>query len=433
MMSDQVKMENSNLSPSQVDREIRKLCTSTAFYGILELLFTNSFMLLYFSALQISSERILFYLALPTLIRIITLIFFAEQTEKIGKVRTGVLGLSISAVSALLLVGAGFSSRPLVEPLVFLGVLLYGVGYGIFLNSWFPLISTIVPAGRRGRFFGVMRFIYQSVGIIFTFIVGLTLGKESSIAIFQAYLIASCVFRIIGILIYHRLPELDRHRDSGRTILNSIFHVVGKSGFLPFCSYVFLLSLFTGSCQSVFSLLAKDTLGMHGGQVIFLGNLVTFGALFGYFCGGLMVDRLGTKYVFLFCHFSFASSLVLFLSRDFLPLPVMLVIGTLSFVFGIVQAASGIAVSSEMMAISPPDNKPMATAVCFSLMSLGVSFSGIFSSIILKLGILSPAWTFLGRTFGPYDALLLFCGVMIFLMTVTLGLVPSVVKKVQWD
>ena len=111
----------------------------------------------------------------------------------------------------------------------------------------------------------------------------------------------------------------------------------------------------------------------------------------------------------------------------------MLVIGTLSFVFGIVQAASGIAVSSEMMAISPPDNKPMATAVCFSLMSLGVSFSGIFSSIILKLGILSPAWTFLGRTFGPYDALLLFCGVMIFLMTVTLGLVPSGVKKVQWD
>ena len=216
-MSDQVNMENSNLTTGQVEHEIRKLCASTAFYGVLELLFTNSFMLLYFSALRISSERILFYLAVPTLIRIITLIFFAEQTEKIGKVRTGVLGLSISAVSALLLVGAGFSSRPLVEPLVFLGVLLYGVGYGIYLNSWFPLISTIVPAGRRGRFFGVMRFIYQSVGIIFTLIVGLTLGKDSSIAIFQAYLIASCVFRIIGILIYHRLPELDRHLDSSRS------------------------------------------------------------------------------------------------------------------------------------------------------------------------------------------------------------------------
>ncbi len=432
-MIDEVNEKGAGLNPGQIGLEIRKIYASTAFYGVFELLFTNSFMLLYFSALNISPERILFYLAVPMFIRIITLIFFAEQTEKIGKVRTGVLGLSVSAVSALLLVGAGLSSGPLVEPLVFLGVLLYGAGYGIYLNSWFPLISTIVPAGRRGRFFGVMRFIYQSVGIIFTFIVGLTLGKDSSIAIFQAYLIASCVFRIIGIIIYSRLPELDRHLDSSRTILSSIFHVVGKNGYLPFCSYVFLLSLFTGSCQSVFSLLAKDTLGMHGGQVIFLGNLVTFGALFGYFCGGLMVDRLGTKYVFLFCHFSFASSLVLFLSRDFLPLPLMLVIGTLSFVFGIVQAASGIAVSSEMIAISPPDNKPMATAVCYSLMSLGISLSGIFSSIILNLGIISPSWNFLGRTFGAYDALLLFCGVMIFLMTVTLGLVPSVVKKVQWD
>ncbi len=425
--------KGANLIPVRTEHEIRKICISTSFYGILEILFANSFMLLYFSALHISSERILFYLSVPMFIRIITLMLFAEWTEKIGKIKAGVWGLSLATVSAILLIAAGFTSKSFIEPVVFLAVLFYGVGFGIYLNSWFPMISTIVPTERRGRFFGVMRFIYQSAGIIFTFIVGLTLGKDSSIAIFQFYLVICCSFRIIGIIIYSRLPELDRQVDRGRTILSSIRHVIGKPGFIPFCSYAFLLSLFTGSCQSIFSLLAKDTLGMHGGHVIFLGNLVTFGALFGYFCGGLMVDRLGTKHVFFFCHFSFAASMVLFLSRDFLPLPLMLVIGSLSFVFGIVQAASGIAISSEMMAVTPPDNKPMGTAVCYSLISLGISLSGIFSSIVLKLGILSPEWKFLGKTFGPYDALLLFCGVMIFLLTVTLGLVPSVVKKVQWD
>ncbi len=432
-MIDELNGKGASLTPTQIGHEIRKIYASTGFYGVFEILFTNSFMLLYFSALNISSERILFYLSVPMLIRIITLMLFAEKTERIGKVRAGVWGLSLSTVSAFLLVAAGFADKPLVEPIVFSAVLFFGAGYGIYLNSWFPIISTIVPADRRGRFFGVMRFIYQSVGIVFTFIVGITLGKDSSIGIFQFYLAICCLFRIIGIVIYSRIPDMDRQLCNSRTILSSIFHVVGKKGYLPFCSYVFLLSLFTGSCQSIFSLLAKDTLGMHGGHVIFLGNLVTFGTLFGYFCGGLMVDRLGTKYVFLFCHFSFASSMVLFLSRDFLPLPLMLVIGSLSFAFGIVQAASGIAVSSEMIAVSPADNKPMATAVCYSLISLGLSLSGIFSSIILKLGILSPAWEFMGKTFGPYDALLLFCGVMIFLLTVTLGLVPSVVKKVQWD
>jgi hypothetical protein len=91
-----------------------------------------------------------------------------------------------------------------------------------------------VPADRRGRFFGVTRLIYQSVGIVFTFIVGLTLGKDSSIGIFQFYLVVCFSFRIIGIVIYSRIPELERQFSSGRTILSSIFHVVGKKGYLPF-------------------------------------------------------------------------------------------------------------------------------------------------------------------------------------------------------
>lgn len=421
------------LTPAQAEREIRKIYVSTSFYGILEILFANSFMLLYLAALGIPSDRILFYLAVPMFVRIITLILFAEWTERIGKVKAGVWGLSISTISGLLLIAAGSVSKSFTEPMVLAAVCCFGVGFGLYVNSWFPMLATIVRPERRGRFFGVMRIIYQTVGIIFTFIVGVTMAKQSSIPVFQFFLIVCVVLRVVGIAVYARLPELERQGNSHRSLLDSLQHVMGKNGFLPFCSYVFLLSLFTGSCQPLFSLLAKDTLGMSESQVIFLGNLGTFGALFGYFCGGAMVDRTGTKYVFLFCHFSFAATLVLFLARGFLIIPVIAVVGILFFLFGLVQAASGIAVSAEMIAVSPHDNKPMATAVCFSLMSLGISLSGIFSSRILKLGILSDKWQVAGHTFGPYDTLLLFCGVMVFLMTVTLGLVPSVVKKVQWE
>ena len=164
-----------------------------------------------------------------------------------------------------------------------------------------------------------------------------------------------------------------------------------------------------------------------------IGNLATLGALLGFFFGGTMVDKLGTKHVFLTCHFSYALVLSLFLLRDFVPLPLVAVIGGLALLFGLVQAGSGVAISSEMLAVIPADNKPMATAVNLSLMSLGVSLSGVFSSRILQLGMLSPSWTMFGNPLGPYDSLLCFCGVMILLLVVTLGLVPSVVKKVQWD
>jgi len=124
---------------------------------------------------------------------------------------------------------------------------------------------------------------------------------------------------------------------------------------------------------------------------------------------------------------------MLFLVRDFLFFPAIVVVGTLSLLFGLIQAASGVAMSSEMLSLIPRGNKPMATALFLSLQSLGMSLSSLFCSRILKLGILAPSWVLFGHALGPYDALLLGCGTMVFLLVFTLGLVPSVVKSVQWE
>ena len=420
------------LSATETEAAIRIIYISTALYGILEILLVNGFMLLYFSAIGIPSERILLYLAIPGFNAIVTLLLFAQWTERIGKVLTGVIGLSISTSSAVLLILCSVSGKHLVEPLILLSVSIYGVGFGIYLNSWFPMLLTIIPGERRGRFFGTMRLIYQSVAIVFTFVVIWVLSKNASIGIFQTFLAISLILRIIGIILYTRIPELERNLHSKRTFIESILHSVGSPGYMPFCSYVFLLSLFTGACVSLFSLLAKDTLGMSEGQVILIGNLTTLGALIGFFSGGMMVDRIGTKYVFLLCHFSFAIVLILFLFRDFMFLPLIAVVGGLSLLFGLVQAASGVAISSEMLALTPADNKPMSTAICYSLILMGIALSGTICSRMLRLGMLSGSWTLLGSRLGAYDSLLLECGTMVLLLTVTLGLVPSVVKKVQW-
>ncbi len=421
------------LAPAETDRVIRGIYCSTMLYGVGEILFVNSFMLLYFSILGVPSERILLYLALPMLIRIFTLVPFAHWAERIGKVMIGVLGLSLSTSSMVVLALAGYAHQPFVEPLIIAGVVLYGCGYGMYLNSWYPLLSPIIPEARRGRFFGTMRLLYQSAAIAFTFVVAWTLERQTAIGVFQFFLATVVALRIGGIILYGRIPDLERLPDTGRTLWQELLNAVGKQGYLPFCSYVFLLSLFTGACPSLFSLLAKDTLGLGEGQVMLIGNLTTFGALIGFFYGGTMVDKMGTKHVFLACHFSYAIVLGLFLLRGFLPVPLVLIIGGLALCFGLVQAASGVAISSEMLALIPADNKPMASAVNLSLMSLGISLSGVFCSRILKLGMLSPSWTLFGKQLGPYDSLLCCCGVMVMLLVVTLGLVPSVVKKVQWE
>ena len=421
------------LDAAGTSRVIRNIYVSTMLYGIGEILFTNSFMLLYFSMLGVPSDRILLYLSLPMFLRLFTVVPFAYWAERIGKVLIGVIGLSVGTAGMLILAGTGFAPKPLIEPLIIVSVVLFGASYGMYLNSWFPLLSPIVPEERRGRFFGMMRLLYQSTAIAFTFAVTWTLERKTAIGVFQAFLAAAVALRVGGIILYGRIPELERIAESGRTFLGSFLHAVGKQGYLPFCSYVFLLSLFTGACASLFGLLAKDTLGLPEGQVMLIGNLSTFGALIGFFYGGTMVDKVGTKYVFLSCHFSYAIVLTLFLFRDHLLLPVLAVVGGLTLCFGLVQAASGVAISSEMLALIPADNKPMGSAIGISLQAMGISLAGMFCSRIIKLGMLSPSWTMFGRPLGPYDSLLLFCGVMVMVLAVTLGLVPSVVKKVQWE
>lgn len=421
------------LSSAETDRTIRQINVATILYGIGEILYLNSFMLLYFAALGIPSERILIYLALPSVVRIASLIPFAHHAERIGKVRLGVHGLWLGTASMLLLAALGSLPAAAIEPVAALAMVVFGLGFGMYLNSWFPLLATIVPEDRRGRFFGTMRLLYQSAAIAFTFAVAWTLERHTAIVVFQCYLGAAVLLRLFGTFMYARLPDLDRQAESGRGMRETLRLALTWPGFLPFCAYCFLLSLFTGACASLFGLLAKDTLGLPEGQVMLIGNLVTLGSLGGFFFGGRLVDRLGTKHVFILCHLLFAAVLLAVLGRDLVPLPTVVVIGALATGFGLVQAASGVAFSSELLAAIPAGNKAMATAVNMALIGLGAALSGIASSLVLKLGLLSPQWTLFGNPLGPYDALLLLCGTMVLLLIVTLGLVPSVMRRPTGD
>ena len=57
---------------------------------------------------------------------------------------------------------------------------------------------------------------------------------------------------------------------------------------------------------------------------------------------------------------------------------------------------------------------------------------GLISAAILKTGVLRESWTLLEKEMSQYDAILLAYAAMIVLMVVTLGLVPSVLRKAEW-
>lgn len=395
-----------------------------------ELLFLNGVMLLYATALGLSSERVIAYLSLPWLIYSMLSVPAAFLSDRHGKKRIGNCGqvLIIGGMGAIAL--AGWPRSPWNEVLLVGGIIAFGAGNALFYSSWFALLSPIVPEEIRGRFFGSFRFAWQTVGILLTGLCTLFLSRQSPVGIFQAVLGATAVGIVARMIVYQRrIPEVEPVTVDAQGFKSTVLHALRAEGYMSFCAYVFLLTFFTAAAPTVFALIEKKVLQFGDNQVVWLGNLGMVGALIGYLVGGRYVDRYGTKGVFLVCHFAYGATLLLFLCRNLLPWPIFAYLGAINLLFGLVSATSGIAISTEMLALIPEANKSLSTSICVTLQFAGNALSGVLSAWVLDLGILQESWKWFGATLSRYDAIVLAFAIMVILLVVTLGLVPSVLRK----
>ena len=79
---------------------------------------------------------------------------------------------------------------------------------------------------------------------------------------------------------YSRIPELER--EDGEALKEQSFgkacsKVFAIPGYIPFNSYVFLITLFTAAVPIVFSLMQKDIFGFSEASIMLVGNLFLTG------------------------------------------------------------------------------------------------------------------------------------------------------------
>lgn len=405
--------------------------------GVLaSLSFTNGLMLVYLTALGLDHVRILTYLSIPNLGSGLLCVPFAIAADRWGMKRIGALGCFSAAVGFLGIAMAGTCTGAARDAIVLLGLCLFTAGQAAMTSSWYALLSPLVPTHVRGRFFGWMRFSFQVCGILFGGLSAFLLRHDPSLAMYQWVMILLTAGMFCRVGFYSRIPEVGSARQRASTPLPQAFSTILRyAGLVSFCSYVFLLALFTTACPALFGMVEKKFLQLPDTFIIWMGNLGMFGQVLGYALGGMGVDRRGAKSVFLWCHFSYGAILFLFILRGFAPpgmTALAIVLGIAHALFGLVSAASSVAISSEMLAIIPEENKALSSSVCTSLNMTGGALSGLIAAGAIKAGALNSSWDFCGQTISAYDTLLLAYGGMLILMVVTLGLVPAVLSKAQW-
>ena len=406
---------------------------SAQFFGSIGMnSFNNGILLLYMAVLGVNPIRILIYLAIPNMLSSVFRLPSAYFADRYGKKRLGLIGLFLTVLGYSAIPFAGSFPLRTAEVLLVSGFTVLAIGKTLFACGWTAMLSPLVPEDRRGRVFAFMRFLFQMGNIGMAGICAYVLSENAPVNRFQIITGVLAAGLLIRFILYRGVPELERQHKHPESFAQTMGQVMRINGYVGFCSYIFLLTLFTAGCGSLFAFVEKNVLALSSGLVVLLANIGMVGGIFGLFLGGRAIDRWGTKYVFFTCHFGFGLGILGFLMRGVSPLPLLVTLGGVHFFLGAVITASGIAITSEILALIPSENKALSTSLGISMMLGGTALSGIISAAILKMNILKENWTFLEREMSQYDAILLAYAVMIFLMVMTLGLVPSVLRKTEW-
>ena len=394
--------------------------------------FKNGLILLYLKNIKVPDARLLAYLAIPPLALVVLRVPVAYIADRIGKKKVAYYGIVLGFLGFFIMGLAGFLKQDFVEIWVFSGIIIFSIGTTLTGAGWFPLLDPIVSKSTRGRFFGKMRLSWQLIGFIFSSLTSWILKYYTGISAFQSIIFLIALMLLIRIIFYKKIPELEKADENGsqKKLFPIIMKFIRSDGYTTFGAYIFLLTFFTSYCPTIFSLMEKEILKIDNSTVVWLGNLAMIGGIIGFYLGGHAVDKLGTKYLFLICHTAYFLIILLFIFRDFFGY-MMPILWTSHLLYGLVSAASSIAITTEMFALMHKENKAVGVSILISFQVGGAAFSGFIAASIIKLNFLKEQWSFLGMQMNKYDSVLSASAIMIIMLITTLGLVPSVLRKSQ--
>ncbi len=391
----------------------------------------NGTLLLYLTTIGANTVRTMIFLAVPPLTNALFLLPAAYLADKYGKKRIGQLGLSIGIFGWGTIAIAPFSDGS-TQWLILTGIVIAAICNSLVGAGWFSLLSPIIPAEIRGRFFGRLRLAFSLVSLILSLSYAWILSLHSSALVYQGIYGMATVAYILRWFIYRRIPELEppEKKSDSPSFFRVLLKVIRNKNLTAFCSYMFLLGLFTAGSAALFAMTEKRVLDFSATRIILLSNVTLVGGMFGMFLGGRIVDRHGTRLVFAACHIMLAFTLMGFLLRIFAsPAVLPFYLGSIHFLLGGAMGAIGIAMTTELLGVLPNKNKSVAASMFIIFQTSGVALSGLIPAGILKANVLRDIWEIGGRELSSFDAILAGYSLMVLVLVATLGLVPSMLRK----
>ncbi|MDD5697852.1 MAG: MFS transporter [Victivallaceae bacterium] len=415
--------------PDDYSRKSQKLAILSACFGSVPavMIQDSAVIILFAGMLGAGSMLALVTTALFGVINCFFLLPAAYIAARVGYQR---LLVRSSLTGSALLILLAFT--PLLGTLAKYGLIIILIGFGtlmtLYVAAWFPMLDEFLPKEDRSRFFGMMRFSWQSCSVAFFFVCGLVMGKNPDLWVLQTIIIITAA-ALIGRAYYIskiEVSEADRKPLNFRYGLGLALSNKPLVGFSVYLAFLYLASQGTIPLTYVY---LKNTLHTPDNIVVIVSSLALGGTIIGFLCAGRMISRIGVKKILLGVHLGFALINFLLFGFGGPGTAALVVMTVLLICYGFFVAASSVAVSSEMMALANPDNKALAMAFCGTMYAAGLGGARFLSSVIIGSGVLSPRWNIGAVEYTMFHTLYLGYGLMILFVCVLLVIVPAIFPK----
>lgn len=335
----------------------------------------------------------------------------------------GVVVVSALALTPLL---GQFAKYGMISSLICFGVLKT-----IYVAAWFPFLDEFLPKSDRSRFFGMLRFSWQSCCVAFFFICGLVMGKKPELWILQTIIIIAAIALFGRVYFIKKIAEKEAERQplNFRKGLELVLINKPLVGFSIYLAFLYLAAQGTVPLTYIY---LKNYLHTPDNMVVMISSLALGGTIIGFLFAGRMINRFGVKKMLLSVHLAFAIiNFMLFAFSNSGPVA-LVIITCLLILYGFFIAISSVAASSEMMTLANPDNKAFAMAFCVSMSSAGVGGARLLSSIIIGSGILAPVWSIGITKFTMFHTMYLGYGIAILFVCALLVIVPAIFPQGEY-
>ena len=250
---------------------------------------------------------------------------------------------------------------------------------------WFPLLSDLVPADRRGRFFGRLRAAWGTLLFGAVAISALYLGPSPTIGRFQVILLLGCgLIAARNLLISRVPPPVCADGDGGHGDLKShLRYLIKTPAVRRFFLYFTVLGTAAGFLGQPLVLHLKD-LGFHARDNMLVYGFSTLGTVIALLLGGNAVDTWGTRAVFRAVHIATVVVLLAAAGVSFLSADTKIAFAAVFTAAGAVISSAGLACTAHLFCFMPRRGRVFYLTFANFMLTLGPAAAMFLTGTVLR-------------------------------------------------